>query len=211
MSFGIKSKGIYGSALSNNTCPTCNANSLSNVGILKHFHIYGLPILPVGGTSMIACGSCNYSQPFNAAPESVRAQASGAVNFKTMMLSSWGLLIVIAVIIGAFVLTQHDNRENRAYVAAPQAGDVYIIRMSEVFPGIGDSAFPYGILQVTGVSGDTVNVKMANAGYGNLKSVNKSLRQDGAQANFYSGDALSLAVSDLPALLEAGAINDVRR
>jgi hypothetical protein len=211
MSFGIKTKSFYGSALTDNTCPTCNASSLSNVGILRHFHVFGLPLFPVGGRSLVSCGSCTYTQPFKDMPESVRSQASAAVNFKSMVLSSWGLLVVIAVLIGAFVLMQNDKRENQAYIAAPQAGDVYVIRLNEVFPGLGDSTFPYGVLQVTGVRGESIDVKIANAGYGNLKSVNKSLRQDGTQADFYSSDTLSLPVSALPALLEAGAIHDVRR
>src|SRR5690606_6953407 len=69
MSFGIKTKSFYGSALTDNTCPTCNASSLSNVGILRHFHIFGLPLFPVGGRSLVSCGSCTYTQPFKDMPE----------------------------------------------------------------------------------------------------------------------------------------------
>src|SRR5690606_33293525 len=114
-------KSFYGSALGDNTCPTCNASSLSNVGILRHFHVFGLPILPVGGRSLVSCGSCTYTQPFNDMPENIRSQASAAVNLKTMVLSCWGLQVVITVLIGAFVLVQNDQRENQAYIAAPQA------------------------------------------------------------------------------------------
>lgn len=211
MGFGIKVKAIKGSALSNNTCPTCQATSLSNIGILKHFHIYGLPVFPVGGQSLIHCGACNYSQPFSSAPEEIRAQSSAAVSAKSMILSSWGLLIVIALIIGVVLFAQNEKRLDQAYIQAPQTGDIYIIRLESVFPGIADSAFPYGILKVTDVSGDEVTVKLANAGYGNLKSVRKSLRQDGSQASFYGTETLSLSSSVLPGLLEKGAIYDVQR
>lgn len=211
MSFGIKVKAITGAALSSNSCPSCNTSSLNNIGILKHFHIYGLPIFPVGGQSLISCGTCDYSQPFSSAPQNIRAQATAAVNVKSMLLSSWGFLVLVALLIAIFVFLQNDKKQDQAYVAAPQTGDIYIVRLDDIVPGVADSAFPYGILKITDVSGDQVTVKLANAGYGNLKSVRKSLRQDGSQADFYSTDTLNLSAGVLPDLLEQGAIYDVQR
>ena len=211
MSFGIKVKAIKGTVLPSNSCPSCNASSLNNIGILKHFHIYGLPIFPVGGQSLINCGACDYSQPFSSAPENIRAQATAAVNVKSMLLSSWRFLVLAALLIAIFVFLQNDKKQNQAYVAAPQAGDIYIVRLDDIVPGVADSAFPYGVLKVTEVSDGQVSVVLANAGYGNLKSVRKSLRQDGSQADFYSTDALNLSASALPDLLDQGAIYDVQR
>lgn len=211
MNFGIKTKAIHGGALTSANCPTCNTANLHNRGFLRHFHIYGLPIIPVGGGSLVGCNTCDYTQSLKSAPENIRTQASPPVTTKSVVLSSWGLLVIFALVIGVLLFAQNDKRENEAFAAAPQVGDVYIIRIAEVFSGAADSAFPYGVLRITSVAGNDVTFAIAKSGYGNLKSVRKSLRQDGSGAAFYSAETLSLPTNALPAMLTSGAIHDIKR
>lgn len=97
------------------------------------------------------------------------------------------------------------------YVQSPQVGDIYTVKLkSFVTEGVKDS-FPYGVLKVESLQGDDLTLNIANSQYGNVKSVNKSLRNDGKKSDFYSGALIHVSAAKLASMLESGAIVDVDR
>jgi hypothetical protein len=119
-------------------------------------------------------------------------------------------IVAVVIAIGAGVGV-YNKKQNGIYIHSPQVGDVYTVRLkSFISEGVKDS-YPYGVLKVESIKGDEVDLNLASAQFGNIKSVNKSLRNDGKKADFYSGVLLHIPVAKLVSLLDSGDIVDVDR
>lgn len=211
MNFGIKIKELQGALISNADCSACNKASLRNTGIVKLFHISGLPLFPVGGSSLVACGSCGISAELKHVSDGLREKASPVITPKALLLSSWGMLIVVLVLAGVLYLGISGKQEDRAFIAAPQIGDLYIVRIADFIPTQSADTFPYGVLKITNVDNGHVSFAVANATYGNLKSVRKSLRSDSSKKDFFSDVQIESETANLTQKFEVGAIQDVQR
>ena len=211
MNFGIKIKELEGALISNENCSTCNSASLRNAGIVKLFHIYGLPLFPVGGRSLVACGGCGIATELKNAPNQLREKATPVVTPKTLLLASWGMLIVLIAFVGVLYAGITGKQEDRAFIAAPATGDLYVVRIADFIPTQSSSTFPYGILKIVNVDKGHVTFTVANATYGNLKSVRKSLRSDSGKKDFFSDVKIESETEILKQKFETGSIQDVQR
>jgi len=60
--FGIRSTLIGYLQLSALACPSCkNTDQLTAYYFSKHFHVFWIPIFPVGKTGAVVCGHCKYN------------------------------------------------------------------------------------------------------------------------------------------------------
>ena len=211
MSFGIKTKELQGVYISNASCASCNTAALRNTGTIKLFHIWGIPLFPVWASSQVACAGCNSVIKLKSASEDVRHKASSVITPKALLKSSWGLSLLVLAIIGFVYLVYSSKQEDQAFVAAPQAGDIYTVKIADFVADGSPSNYPYGIFKVTKVEGDKVSFVVASNTYGDLKSVRKSLSSDGKKADFYSDFHIESDKAALKAKLDTGAINDIDR
>lgn len=211
MSFGIKTKELQGVYIANASCASCNTTALRNTGSIKLFHVWGVPLFPVWASSKISCASCSAVIKRKQASEDVRNKATSVVTPKALLKSSWGMSLLIVALIGLTYLVYAENKEDHAFVAAPQAGDVYTVKIAEFMRDGSPSNYPYGILKVAKVEGEKVSFIVASNTYGNLKSVRKSLSSEGNTSNFYSDVSIEFDVTGLKAKLDSGAIQNIDR
>ncbi|WP_062061087.1 hypothetical protein [Cellvibrio sp. OA-2007] len=118
--------------------------------------------------------------------------------------------IVVLVIVG-FAYSIFDKNQSAAYAQAPAVGDVYTVKLKSFFPSDNQSSYPYGVMKVDAVNGSKVTLNIASARFGNAKSVRKSLRTDGQNANFYSNETLELDKEQLVSLVESSGITHIER
>lgn len=211
MSFGIKTKELQGVYISGASCASCNTAALRNTGTIKLFHVWGIPLFPVWASSLVACAGCSSVIKIKNASEDVRHKANSVITPKALLKSSWGLSLLVLAIIGLMYLGYTSNQEKQAFVAAPQAGDIYTVKIAAFVPDGSPSNYPYGIFKVIKVDGDKVSFVVASNTYGDLKSVRKSLSDDGRKADFYSDFQIESDLSALKTKLDTGAINDIDR
>ncbi len=211
MSFGIKTKELQGVYISNASCASCNTAALRNTGAIKLFHVWGIPLFPVWASSQVSCASCSSVIKLKNASEDVRHKANSVITPKALLKSSWGLSLLIVALIGLAYLVYSENQEDHAFAAAPQAGDIYTVKIAEFVRDGSPSNYPYGIFKVTKVDGDKVSFIVASNTYGNLKSVRKSLSSDGKKADFYSELQIESDLATLKTKLDSGAISNIDR
>lgn len=211
MSFGIKTKELQGVYISSASCASCNTAALRNTGTIKLFHIWGVPLFPVWASSLVSCAGCSSVIKLKSASEDVRHKANSVITPKALLKSSWGLSLLVLVLVGSAYLVYTSKQEDQAFVAAPQAGDIYTVKIAEFVADGSPSNYPYGIFKVTKVDGDKVSFIVASNTYGDLKSVRKSLSSDGTKADFYSDFQIESDKAALKAKLDSGAINDIDR
>ena len=211
MSFGIKTKELQGVYISNASCASCSTNALRNTGSIKLFHVWGVPLFPVWASSQVACAGCNSVIKLKNASEDVRQKANSVITPKALLKSSWGFALLVVAVIGLVYLVYSSKQEDQAFVAAPQAGDIYTVKIADFIPDGSSSDYPYGVLKVLTVNGDNVSFVVAASTYGNLKSVRKSLSSDGKKADFYSDLHIQSDKATLKNKLDAGVIHDIDR
>lgn len=211
MSFGIKTKELQGVYISSASCASCNTAALRNTGTIKLFHIWGVPLFPVWASSQVSCAGCSSVIKLKSASEDVRHKANSVITPKALLKSSWGLSLLVLVLVGFAYLVYTSKQENQAFVAAPQAGDIYTVKIADFVADGSPSNYPYGIFKVTKVEGNKVSFIVASNTYGDLKSVRKSLSSDGKKADFYSDFQIESDTAALKAKLDSGAINDIDR
>lgn len=211
MSFGIKTKELQGVYISSASCASCNTAALRNTGTIKLFHVWGIPLFPVWASSQVACAGCNSVIKLKHASEDVRHKANSVITPKALLKSSWGFSLLVLALVGFAYLVYTSKQEDQAFVSAPQAGDIYTVKIAEFVRDGSPSNYPYGIFKVTKVDGDKVSFVVASNTYGDLKSVRKSLSSDGKKADFYSDFHIESDTAALKAKLDSGAINDIDR
>jgi hypothetical protein len=119
-----------------------------------------------------------------------------------------GFVVLLAV---GFAYSLYAKEQNAGFAKAPQVGDVYTVKLKAFIPSYSQNAYPYSVMKIESVQNGQVTFNLSNATYGNHKSVRKSLRADGANADFYSGETIDVAVDQLARLVESDDISDIER
>lgn len=125
----------------------------------------------------------------------------------------WKTKVIGFVVLAAlgFAYSLYAKEQNSNFAKAPQVGDVYTVKLQSFLPSDTQSSYPYGVMKIDAVKNGQVTFNIASARFGNAKSVRKSLRADGANADFYSGNTIDIAADKLASLVESGGITDIQR
>lgn len=135
------------------SCPACaTSNSLQLSVFSRYAHIYWIPLFPYSKPSVVQCTHCQQAWDAKATP----AQLQPAVtDLKKQTRAPWwhwsGLALIAVGIVVAMFASSRDARANKAYLAAPRAGDIYTVHSP------GDST-KYSLLKVLSAKGNTVEL-----------------------------------------------------
>ncbi len=162
--FGISSSERPGPAQTD-LCPHCGQRSLVAHRRFRFFHLFWLPVVPLGSSVSVTCEHCHLTMDRTAMSARQRDRAvQGCRDLKRPRWHFIGTLLV-AGIIGMNI---HDDAqlEEKALAAAaePQVGDIWIIDVRDVW-GIEDDVFRYGVGRVSEVHGDEVGLSMSDWSY----------------------------------------------
>lgn len=107
--FGTRGVNVLSEPLQNATCAHCQQNKLYLVVNSRHFHLFWIPMFPVGKSVYTVCTHCKQTLPTNQMPPDYKAAiANHQGNAKTPIWQFTGLMIIgffIAMILISVIIT----------------------------------------------------------------------------------------------------------
>lgn len=144
--FGTRTRVLTAFSTPHN-CSYCNTGKLNLVYTGSYFHIFWIPIFPLGKRGMTECPHCKQVlTEREVGPQGRSYLHSQKAAVKTPIMHFLGL-ILIGLIIGSVVLINVLDKK-RGYIRNPEIGDVYQVK------GFTNNQFV--LWKVTAVEGDTV-------------------------------------------------------
>lgn len=175
-------------------CKSCGEFDMSIVVLQDYFHIFYIPVCPVGPKNTKAwCRGCG--QPFGEPSFEKRYedQARTPVYFYTIPI-----LFLLVIVAGVFANFSTQN-EKAKFVQNPQTGDIYLIRKDQKDTTV------YYFLKIKDINRDSVTLYHNDLFY---LSYPESLT---STDSFITMDPLIYTKQTLHKMLESGEINSVKR
>lgn len=182
-------------------CPACAAPESLQLSVFSRYaHIYWIPLFPYSKPSVVQCTHCQQAWDAKATP----AQLQPAVtDLKKQIRAPWwhwsGLGLIAVLVVVGLIASSRDARANKAYLAAPHAGDIYTIR------SMGDST-KYSLLKVLSAKGNTVEL-VANE----YEIDNRHPLDELNQPEKYSKEPVSMTQFELQIMQNKDQLIDVDR
>ncbi len=183
-------------------CSHCGTkDSLEMYTFSRYFHLFWIPVFPYKKEAVTQCNHCKqvlnkkeFHSELLSQYEEMKATA------KTPYWQYIGLLIFGGLILLLVNSIREDDKRDKAYLAAPKAGDIYEIKTT-------DGA--YTLYKVSQVTTDSVYV-LFNQFQSNKQS-GLSQEKMTAASSFIQEDPMPIAKKDLAAMKEKGEIQGVNR
>lgn len=135
---------------------------------------------------------------------------SDSHTFFFIPIEFWAIIIPALFIWMQSVSAENDARY-KAYIEAPAVGDLYSVDYTKIFDG-SDSEFKYGVVKVTAVSEDAVDVILSDVSYNKKSGVRKDVSKGKPDnADYYSNEISDFTRVELSDYLETGAIYSISR
>ena len=200
MVFGSKAK-LLSSETIMDKCPSCGQQGSVQLHVYqKYAHIYWIPIFPTKKIVNSQCGHCKQVLDEKQMLDSfANALVTLKANAKAPKYLFAGSAVLVVLIVALFIGISNDNKENLAFITAPQKGDVY-----EVKTGTSQ----YTLYKVEKLEGDSVFVKMSEFEADKLSGLSK-IKSKGSSV--YAADNFGFSKNELKQMLEKNEIIDVDR
>jgi DNA-directed RNA polymerase subunit RPC12/RpoP len=98
--YGTKGKVIKGEVLESLECAHCGNKLHRSFGVLRYFHLYGVPVFPIMKKVGIECTDCRWTLLGNQVPEKIRADISSNLFDKKHLLPMFAGSILMACLLG---------------------------------------------------------------------------------------------------------------
>ena len=144
--FGTRSK-LLNAFGTQQTCNHCNTGKLNEVYTINYFHIFWIPMFPIGKKGMTQCPHCKQTLTERELdPQSRNYLHSQKGNAKTPLKYFAGLIIIGLLVFSVVAINVLDKKGG--YIRNPEIGDVYQVK------GFDENQFV--LWKVTAVEGDSV-------------------------------------------------------
>jgi hypothetical protein len=180
-------------------CSGCLKKGTTNINVLsQHFHIYWIPLFPIGKIGVSQCRDCSYTCEESNMPDDVRAEYGAVKNAAKPRLWQFSGLALIAILIawGTFQ-SGNASKQRDQYVLSPAAGDVYEYKTD---------LSAYSTLKVKAIQGDTL-VLMPN----NLQIDKMTALYKINKAENYSDSTFMIDKAQLKKMYNEKTIFDIHR
>ncbi|TYZ07860.1 hypothetical protein FY528_14275 [Hymenobacter lutimineralis] len=178
-------------------CPACaNPGQLSLSVFSRYAHIYWVPLVPYAKPAVAQCLHCKGAWTLKELPPEATNIREDLQTLKKQTMAPWwhwsGLVVLLLLAAWGLWASGRDQKENAAYLAAPQVGDIYTVREN-------DSAGEYSLLKVVRTQGNTVELVANEYAIDNAHPLDKL--NDPAK---YSKESFSLSQLDLRVMQQKG-------
>jgi len=210
--FGSKGKLVAGEVMQGVQCPSCQNSEHASFGILNYFHLYWIPTFLTSRKAGIECTHCKQTRVGDELPSHLVEQIKSGVFTTGNTLPMFSGLIIIGVLamFGVYAAQQDDARE-ATYIAEPAVNDYYVVNLTKMYDEA-DAEYPYGLMRITDVSSNGIEMQVANMAYNKASGVQKDIRQGKASADtYYESEIIVLESADLQTLKNSGAIYSIER
>lgn len=210
--FGTRGRVIAGAQIQDMECPNCGNNSFLTFGVLRYFHIFWIPVFPTSRLPGLECLNCKNARIGDEIRDPVRSRIKAALFTTKRTAPMFVGLAFIAMFVAFVAITESKNAEQeRLYLANPEIGDLYVVRVSKIFDG-GDPDYDYVLMQVESVNGDQIGFKTATMQYNIPDGPSDDIDSGKALDPGYYAEAVHMfAVDELRAIRDDGGIHSIER
>lgn len=165
----------------------------------RYFHIFWIPVIPLYKTGVSQCNHCKQVLDKAQMPPHLQAGYAQARKKAKTPIKYYSWLIIVAVFFAFAVFAViTENKDTKAWLQQPQAGDVYEIKKDD----------GYTLYRIKEIKGDTVVVNLHEYTVEKTSALRR-LKKD--YPNTYSDSAVPLAKSELMAMYEARTLKRINR
>ncbi len=210
--FGTRGSVVTGPQKRGVPCAACGMDVHATSGVLRWFHVFWIPVFPTLKQPAMECLHCKKTLVGKEIPERVRKDVAATVFTRRRVLPTFAGAILLALLAGPLAYGVAQDRERQAeWLRAPAVGDCYVVRLA-AFLKSPDAKHPYGILRVSQVMPDRLELRVSTYAYGAPTAADRAIRQrDIGRADYFAPTPIALAPADLLRLKQDGAIQSVRR
>lgn len=179
--FGTKAKGIDSSVV-NTVCPSCSQSPHALHIFQKYFHIFWIPVFPLGKISVLECQHCKKTttdKDLNALQGSM-AQAKRKEAKTPLYMYAGSVLLASLIGWGAYSVKDQEAK-TRSYLEQPRAHDMAVIE---------SKGKEFQILQLLSVEAETVKFKIGNYLYKSALSAKKAIREGATREESYFAEEI---------------------
>ncbi len=173
-------------------------------------HIYWIFRWVTDRTPYLICGNCG----------AAHGDDEEQINSKevTKAISAWdrrgwlaGLGGIGAIIATGSIAAAANHASDQTYVAAPRVGDIYEADLAKMIDKP-EASQMYSTIRVVGVTGDKVEVEVANLYYNDWRGVDRDISEGKASAeSYYAPEHVAFSHTSIEKMFADGVIHDVRR
>ena len=199
--YGYKGSHLNTSPLPGAVCPACSTFNTVRTSVYSQYaHVYYIPFFPFSKKALTECQSCQRGWEEKSLPPQLQAAVKTAKQGTRFPLWHWtGVGVLVLGMAWATVAGQRDERDRKAWLAAPRAGDLLTVHSP------GDST-RYSLLKVVSAHGNTVEVVQNEYETDSADPVSEL----NAPAK-YGRESESLTQLDLQIMFNKGQLTDVTR
>jgi hypothetical protein len=210
--FGSKGRVIAGEAVQGVQCPSCEQSQFESFGILNYFHLYWIPTFLTSKKVGIECMHCKRTLVDDEIPSHMAEQIkSGVFSTGNTLPMFSGLFIIGILVMGLMYMSKQDDALEASYIAQPLVNDFYIVDLTDIFVEA-DGEYPYGLMRVTDVASDGLEMQVANMMYNKPSGVQDDIRAGKVMADdYYTNESVFFEMAEIAQLQEDGSIYSIER
>lgn len=210
--YGTKHRTINGSPMEAEACSHCGQTAFNSYGLMRYFHLYHIPTVPLGKTVGVQCMHCKRNRTGKELPTELTHRLKAALfSAKHTLTSMIGLIVLLLVAVALYTGVKESNAREGELIAAPAAGDLYTIRFSKVL-GMENEGYDYGLMKATRVMGELVSLTVSNVGYNKAKGIRKDISKGKVNdAGYFSESEVAFTINDLQAFHASNGITAIKR
>jgi hypothetical protein len=180
-------------------CSGCLKKGTTNINVLsQHFHIYWIPLFPIGKIGVSQCRDCSYTCEESNMPNDVHTEYMAVKNSaKPRLWQFSGLALIAVLIVWANFQSGSASKQRDQYILSPAVGDVY-----EIKTDLG----AYSTLKVRAIQGDSLVLAPNNLQINKMTALSKI-----DKAENYSDTTISILTSQVKKMYDEHTIFDIHR
>ena len=182
--FGTRARTVPGPQIQT-LCPACGRGEHRTFGLLRYVHLFWIPVFPISRKPGTECTHCRHTRigP-EVAPEIAPLLKAELFPFRRMLIYCVGFFLLLGLAGTGFSVNAEQQRQEKAWLQAPQVNDYYVIQLAALFP---EKVFdnPYAILRVQQVEDDTLALTIATSSYALWTTAKKVIREGRASGTDY--------------------------
>lgn len=213
--FGVGRKAREGKRLLGAKCPNCQQDNLFAYREFLHFHIYWIPLVPLGSNLRTFCGNCkNVQTAVEMDANTKKLTARSAEHLRRPIYHFAAPVLLVAFIANVFWQNHQDDKRSAQILQALHKRDRVVINLMK-FKGftdaqslpLEDEKYHYAAGEVFEVNEDTITIRLGDTGY---KSVGTAERK--MKLHFAGGRVVfTIQKSDLPRMVEKNILERAYR
>jgi hypothetical protein len=185
--FGRKAKCI-GHTRVEGDCTHCNQAQLVAFIYQKYFHIFWIPTIPYGKTTMLQCQNCkNALDEKEQSPFQKSLTRPALKSTKTPVYHFAGLFLIICLMGWSMYSSEKEKARTQTLIASPAADDVAVMQSSD---------HEFIIVKLVSIGGEAVALQVGNYVYPNELSAKQAITRDKIkESDFFNNDTFELPIS----------------